>query len=266
MGVLMATVISYIAFTAMAVVGFLIAYFSFDIYRLTKGGSKGWKYMAYGCIPMGVYAIWGVFDTMLQFSIPYRLEFLLLMTGLCVFMLQIFLPLGTQGIGKDIGARLPGWYTSRNILVFLAVIFLGLVAYNFMLPIAGVADEIVSIGFFSLAVMSGVCAVGYLAIARSTKKSAWWLLFLASLFMLLGFPGYQMYGDCCGSAGWVAQMEFTNPDCYGFINDYAFSAVIHGSCIPALLPLANYSMVSIIIATILYFIAFTMIWRSIKSL
>jgi len=261
----MATIMSYIMFFGMIVAGFLIAYFSYDLYRLTKGGSRGWKYMTYACIPLGLYAIWGVIDTALGMSIPFRLEILLLVTGVSLFLFGLFMPLAIQRIGEDIKAGFPKCYTGRNILIFITLLYAVLITYNLMMPITTVAEEIVSIILFNLAIMSGVMAFGSFIIAKSSKKIAWWLFLVAAVTILLGVPGYQFYGDCCGS-GWTENISFVYPECSGFVNEYSYAPVIHGSCIPQLIPVFNFTIISVIIATFFYLAAFTIIWRNIKSI
>ena len=257
--------ISFLMYIVMTIIGIVVSYFCYDIYKLTKGGSKGWKYLAIGGISIGVYAIWGSIDILFLSLNPFRQIIMFVFHIPFLFFFQFFMPLGTEALVSDLKIKRPKWYTKNNILYSIVFLYSLLITYNLLTPFKNFGDELASIVLFLLPIINIFACYGFYLISKQAKKLFWYILFIGGLIITLGVPGYQFYGICCEGPSIGVDIRTLPEMCWGYEDPYIYAPVIPEICIKFLLPIFKISPIFVILAALMDGVGFILLWKSMKS-
>ena len=237
-------------------IGILIAYFSYEIFALTKGGSKGWRYIAIAGLCFSAWAICQIVFTLLFDSALVRM-----MLGTFLFGLIVILaPLGPIILVNDMKlsprARL---FTVKRYLLYIAPISALVIAYNVIDPstifIAGALSITHLLVGFALLPM----AYATFFLWRESKSLSWAFIFaFVSILSISVFMGVYS-GSCCGTDG----AYYGNPVCSSYDTDYVSSLPV--SCSAGVLAVTlkwNYLQ---IIAVLSGLVGFYLLWNPMRS-
>ncbi len=230
--------------------GILIAYFTYMIYKFTKGGSKAWMFIAITGVTLGV---WGSLQVI--FLMFFDIRIIRIITGI------IFLPLIALGglfssieLPKDMDIKIPKFLNIKNAKIYSLFIFLILLIYNLLTPFTNILTEILSIAHILIFFYFIPATYGFYFVWKGTRLKEWCIMSLASFLIVMGIITTNYTGVCC-------ENNLSNL-CELNVLDYV--SVLPLPCIESLLSIALKGAMFLLFGEILYLISFYLIWRSMK--
>lgn len=233
----------------------VLSFAVYNIYRKTRGGSKGWLYMCIAFVSVGAWSVSQlvflyVFDTFMGRVVISAVMF---------FMISLFNPLAAINLARDMKCSLPPWLTERNVIILCIAFFAAMYSYNiFASP--GFAGSVAGISMFSMVLMFSLAVVGYMRIAKETGVRFWsWFAWGCIIAIIGAFMITTSYTDCCGTG---APLNGAG-ECGTWMYDY--SPILPLPCIAWALPLTSNSAVFVDIGIILLLIAIEKMRRAMKG-
>ncbi len=236
------------------VLGLLIAFFTYDIYRKTKGGSKGWKYIAVVGLTLCAWAIFQV-----TFSGVIDLKIVRVITGVpLMFIIGIISPICPIFLVEDMGLRKPKWFNVKNLTYLYFIGFSLFFIYNFLTPFYDIGSELLSIELGMLSLWYVFTGIGYYYLWKGTKTKIWMIITISSFLSVIG-TGLPLYsGACCGPGEVLSGQEL----CVNYPYDYVSISPL--PCFPEFYQFALTSIIFLIIAEFLFVIGFSIFWKRMK--
>ncbi len=173
----------------------MVAYLTYDIYKMTKGGSKAWLYFALG----NIFGFLWAFAEVLFLDVFHIVYLRDLFGGLAIFLIAFFvLPSGVE-FSKSFNTKAPKWYNNRNMLLILCLIFISLSSYNLFF---GGYSTVFSMFYWVVTFVLGIsfllASMGFYYVMRSTRILPWKLWFIYLLFLGMGITFMSYSINCCG--------------------------------------------------------------------
>lgn len=247
-------------------VGFLSAFFTYDVYRRTKGGSPGWMYIAMGGFMLGMFSVFIGLNLLMgipayQNSIKIAVDIISYSTFSMVFPLAGIMLMNDMGIKSRV--------TTRGFLIYFIAVAAMLFAYNFIVPFPGVFEEVLSLMNMMMLFTFPVLAYAAYRIGFGSGILPWKIILVASLLMAGATFSEVIISDGCG--GWdfnrvlSGEMENTIPECADFPSDMIFSEVIpFGGTLKGMVTYVKYNDFIYMIAALLFIVSFFLIWKSMR--
>lgn len=265
--------LALVLFAVLTLVGILISYFAYDVYRKTSGGSKGWIYMLITAAMVGVYAFTAAISGVM--GIPSFQNYpKLVLDGISFLGLSLFFPLAMIRLFRDMGGKGMGFLTTRNYLIYYVFIIALLFALNAVFSEPSVIPvRMASVGIISLMFFFPVVALGAYMISKQTGMVSWRLLVLGSLLIVLAsFLEVPLTSGCGGLLYNDVRLGLITPDSIGAPEICAenMGTMFFGTVVPAgsalnfLLPVAIYSDAAFLIGALIVVYAFFLIWKSFR--
>ncbi|MFW5990669.1 MAG: hypothetical protein ACOCQX_00430 [Candidatus Nanoarchaeia archaeon] len=187
-----------IVFRLLAILaGVLIGIFAFQIYTLSKGGLKGWKYIAiYG----GFLCFWAVsalITKLIGVTVLERITGIIGLLGMAVFV-----PYSYAKMTDELNLK-PSWFTAKISLGSTAAVFLLLLVLNVFKPtfLEYPLDKLLSISHFTLAITLVFALIPLYVLSKNIKKSSWILATIATVVIFSSLMIGQHYDGCCAKEG-----------------------------------------------------------------
>jgi len=233
-------------------IGLLIAFFSYRIFILTKGGSAGWKYMAMVGLSFSLWAISQIVFKLLVDSALIRMSAGSLLFGIII----IFAPLSPIVLARDLKlsekARL---ITVKRYFLYIIPLSVIIILFNTMDPYFILLSEVISLTHIMVGFAMMPMAYTLFFVWRETKNRAWFFVFaFISITAIAVFMGVYS-GNCCGADG-----EYSgSPVCSSYTNDYI--AVTPVDCAADILPITLQWNMFLIVGVVLGLIGFYLLWK-----
>lgn len=241
----------------------LIAYFTYSIYKFTKGGSLGWKYFAIGGICLGIWASGFIlFDSFFKI-----LELKLLTSSIAIPLIAIFYPLAPIKLIKDFGIKKPKWLSEKNLLFLFSILFFPLLIYNLVLPSElkvpyfWILAEIAEDGVFTMVFTFIFAIVGCYYLWKQTKLKPWKYLGIAAFFVCIGQFFSELATGCCLTNTNLNLPEFSQELCKSLSTTGASTLSL---CFPQILPITLLYPIFVITALVITCIFVYKIYKSMK--
>jgi hypothetical protein len=230
------------------IAGILIGLFAYRIYVLTKGGSKGWKYLTIAGMSL---SIWASLQVIFMFILPIKL--VRVIAGMFLFPLMAFFsPIATTTLLKDMKIKKPKWFTQKNMIYYFSLASVLLLIYNILTPFNDFLAEILSIVHTLIPVSFILLVLGSYFIGKGTKQRAWMLISAGSIALIVGTALISYTGNCCGNSAGLKL-------CEGYVYDYVPSTPL--PCVASILPVALNGAAFQLAGILLYCDAFLRIWK-----
>lgn len=233
-------------------IGLLFAFFSYSIYNHTRGGSRGWMYMAIAGISFSAWAIVQILFGVVLDNADLRMGLGSLLYG----MIVMFAPAGPIKLAIDMKlssrARM---ITIRRYVYYIVPVMLVVSAFSVMDPYINALNEVISL--MHVLVAFSLIAMSYTTfyLWRETENRAWFFIFFfVSLVSLSTFMGAYS-GGCCNSDGYY----YGNPVCSSYGGDYV--NVIPLACNAGILPVTLQWNVFQIVSVLSGLIGFYLLWK-----
>ncbi|MFO7710676.1 MAG: hypothetical protein R6V53_02835 [Candidatus Woesearchaeota archaeon] len=208
-------------------IGFLIGFFSYRIFINTRGGSRGWKYIAIGSFSFFVWALIQVI-----FTLIWPLEAIRIFAGFLTWsLIAALLPLGYMQLNLDFGKEMPRFFRPKAFLITFGIFWLVLLLINLIMPFDSILYELAGISLVTLTVFAWVGGV-YPAYRLWWDSKNWMFLMLFLFVLLIPFGtglGAYTHG-CCFSED--------VPACNQITTQYA--NVLYIPCIEGILNIGAY--------------------------
>ncbi len=263
--------LTFVLFLFLLFGGIVIAYFSYNIYTKTKGGSRGWAYLAICGIVLGIYSFNDSISLMINIPPIQNIQKLIL-DGVSYFLLNLFMCLGVIELIEGFGLKKSKFLNKKFFLILFSLIVIVLFTYNLITPNFGFLPESVSITISLFLFTFPFSFYGFYVLWKNTKLLAWFLILISTIFLFFGSFSEQV---CANSCTWEYNKVLIKekplgyvgiPECEGFASDMVFAEAIPlGNAFDFLVPIANYNDVFWLIAIILIIIGFFLIWKSMKK-
>ncbi|MFO7711216.1 MAG: hypothetical protein R6V53_05620 [Candidatus Woesearchaeota archaeon] len=215
-----------VIFRLLAVLGgVFLGIFAYKIYRYSKGGLTGWKYLSlFG----GGLCFWAVTALITKFIGIGMLESL---TGIIGFLVMAFsIPFAYTLLGKELKLPIPGWLTGKTSLLFVGIVFVALLGLNMLMPgfMNHPLDKILSISYVTLSIATVFGLIPLSILTFKIKKAPWILVWASTVLLALSLILGQQYNGCCGTGGEMTDssvcsgyelpyVPVTNLPCTGFL-------------------------------------------------
>lgn len=227
--------------TILGVILYLITY---RIYKLTRGGSKGWLYLGTAALAASFWAAIGQLiggNTIIE----------LLVKMILLPLIAVLAITTTTTLTRDMKIERPKWFTTKNVLYYLIVVYVIILIYNLVTPIQEPFREMASVALLLIPFAFTVTAFGGYVLYRGMGKSTWIIFIIASLLIASGAYLATYLGNCCG---------VPNPTSTLCAN-YDLNVPSHPiPCIEPLIPIAFLGRYIILIGMALYIIFLLMLW------
>jgi len=233
-------------------IGLLIAFFSYRIYVLTKGGSNGWKYMAMSGLSFSFWAMSQIIFKYLIDSAVMRMSIGSFLFGIII----IFGPLSPIILARDLKlsekARL---MTMKRYIYYIIPLTAIIIAYNMIDPYFIILSEVISIFHVMLGLALITMSYALFFLWKETKNRAWLFIFsFIAIVTISVFMGVYS-GNCCGANG-----EYSgSPVCSSYTNDYV--TVTPVICTASILPITLQWNTFMIVGVLLGVVGFYLLWR-----
>lgn len=235
-----------VIFTVLAtIMGIIVYLITYRIYRLTKGGSKGWLYL-------GTVGFAASFWAVLGYLVGWRNIIGLLTEIIVLPIMLVFVVVTTTTLASDMKIKRPEWFTTRNAMYYLFVVFVLVLSYNLFTPIYDPLRELVSIVMILMPFAFLVAAFGGYVIYRGTGKSAWIAFLIGSLLIMSATFMATYRGNCCGVPNPSSSL------CEGYDRNYVPSHPI--PCVESFLYIAILHAYFTVTGMIFYIISFLLLW------
>ncbi|MFW5990941.1 MAG: hypothetical protein ACOCQX_01800 [Candidatus Nanoarchaeia archaeon] len=177
-------------------VGILLGVFSTLIFINTRGGSKGWKYIAGAGV---IFFLWSI--TQLIFTMFYEwYEIKVFMSFITWVVVGTFMPLGYMRLGLDFGQKMPRFFSPKPFLITVGVLWALLLILNLVvMPFTSILQEIAGVAHIIMTVMlwAGAVYPVYL-LWKASRNWVWLFLLLFAVFLPIG-SGLGSYSHACCS-------------------------------------------------------------------
>lgn len=246
----MASIFSLVFFFILLILSIAGLIFSILLSRATKGATKAWQYLA---IFGGTNAILGILGLIRNFAADWFLQLVFALQSVCILVIATFAVLSATTFVKDFGIK-QSYLTARNVLTFLVLLFIVVLAYNINNFNAYWFQTIYSISILilTLSYLLMLLPLGKLSI--KTKKAPWFILlagFFFDFLLIISLLG----GHCCKISQLLAGK--LSAHC---AKDMVFVNILPLPCIPQLVALYKIGLLSVALASILIVIAIGMFW------
>ncbi len=174
--------------------GLLIGFFSYRIYKLTKGSSKCWKYISLAGMVLFIWA--GIqMPIMLTFDLPALRD---ISSMIAWIVLGIIIPISYVLLNQTFGIKLPKLYTVKNIMLAYSLLWAILMIYNFMTSSTkNILIELSSISHIVLFVMFLIAIYPSILLWQNTKKWPWLFIMIFTIVMGFGIILSNYTSACC---------------------------------------------------------------------
>lgn len=233
----------------------ILSLMAYNIYRKTKGGSLGWVYLTITFVSLGVWAL-----SQLVFLFLYDSAVIRNVIGAVMFFIMaVFNPLSAVTLAKDMGCKIPGWLSLRNIIIG-SVVFVGVFyAYNM-----GASPEIMgsanSISVLLVLPTFIIASFGYNRLAKETGVGFWkWLTWGCIVILIGALMISSSYTDCCGTGSPLHDSE----ECATWNYDYASALPL--PCFSAALPLTSNGAAFVLIGMLMVMVGMEKIRKAMKA-
>ncbi len=243
--------LTYITFRfAVCVYTLIIAYLSYDIYKMTKGGTTPWKYFAFANI---VGFLWAI-TTLLFLDILKNLFLLYIIQPVLLLILIYFIIKVTYSFPKSYMVKIPKWFNEKILFSFIGLILILLTGYNLYL---GSSLRILStlIGF-----VVGLCFVlfgfSFYFVSKYQKNLGWRFLVIYGILLGLAMVFRNLLSSCCGITPDLIMCQKLYPPPEKF-----FPSLV---CSQGLLSLYSFGDLLAVISS-LFMIGIYLIWKHIRK-
>lgn len=242
-------------FLVVLILGLVVAFFSYRIFYLTQGGSKGWMYIAIVGMAMAFWSISQMVYDIMQLSEEFRI-----VLGTIMFLAISFLaPTAVFRLIEDMSLVAPKLFARRNFNIAYLFIFFILVLYNLMGARVNVLSEIYSASQFMLLVGFMPMTYGMCFVWKGTRKPAWLLMIVFGILMSAAQVPSIYMGACCGEGGALA----SDTVCSGY--DIPYTETVPTHCTEDMVLLVKDYRVIDIFSFLIALIAFFLLWWSMES-
>jgi len=246
--------ISVIFRAVTVILGFFLIYSSFNIYKRTEGGSKGWLILS---VAFSSLVVWGILDTLLSMFYPSREISMILL--IILLPLAALTPISAMLMLRDMRIKMPKWMSLRNYIILAVVFFTVLSIYNFALtPFTDPLSEVLSMIHLFTGIAFLMASPAYYIIYKSIKIRFWLILAIAALLIGIGLGMSTMFSECCGVGASLTDTQ-TCQDWWEW--SYRYTVILPLPCTGWLLPILPYNMVIIFIAGVAAIYAFFRIMK-----
>ncbi len=185
--------------------GILVGVVSFFVYKMTKGGSKGWIYIV---LSGGFFCLWSLGTMFFAFDIikiPYMWHIL---ATISQFGIAFTMPLGFTKFLLDFGVNRPKWLNMSSVFIIvlgsiIALLVGNILTDNFSEPLTA----ILSISLIVSGIGFIVAIVPAFIMARATKQGHWILATILVILIALGYNLVGYYFNCCSEEGELSEEE-----------------------------------------------------------
>ncbi|MFW5990670.1 MAG: hypothetical protein ACOCQX_00435 [Candidatus Nanoarchaeia archaeon] len=203
--------------------GVLIGVFAYQIYKFSKGGLKGWKYIAiYG----GFLCFWAVTALLTKLMGVKILEYICGIIGL--LGLSYYIPAAYTKLSGELNLKKPGWFNTKFSIVVVSVVIVALLVYNLLKPtfMDNPVSKILAIIHFTLGFSMVLALIPLIILTKNIRKAPWVLLTLGTIILAASMLVGQHYAGCCGDYGDMQEesvcegyslpyVQVTDAPCYG---------------------------------------------------
>lgn len=249
--------------TSAIIIGLLMAFFSYKIYRNTQGASKGWVYMVIFGITLFLWS-----STAMFFKIIINDFIARAITGsIFLITLAYLVPLSYTTLLKDYNFAKPKWLTPRFAIFFVTGFFALLLIFNLSdnLFTGLFLNKLLSIIHMTLAISLLFTSIPTYYLMKETRRAPWILSFIFCLIIGVGLNlGVYYTSNCWGNkelGGALAKNA--DPICAGYDLDYI--QVYQLTAIPEFMTLGKVYQLFLLIGLIIGDISFFMLWRRLKN-
>jgi hypothetical protein len=256
------TLITIIFRSLAIIIGLLMAFFSYKIYRNTQGASRGWVYMVAFGISLFLWSSTAMFFKVIVNDFVIRA-----ITGsIFLFSLAYLVPLSYTYLVKDFNFNRPNWLTPRFVIFFVTSVLILLFAINiFDNLLTGLfLNKLLSIIHLTLAISVLFSAIPTYCLMKATKKAPWILAFLFSLIIGLGLNlGAYYDNNCWGNSEFGGPLVKTaDKSCVGYDLDYVQVYQLPAS--PAIAAVGKVYQLFLLLGLILGDLSFFILWRRLR--
>lgn len=235
-------------------IAILFAFFCYRIYILTKGGSKGWLYIAISCMLLSVWSV-----IVVIFSRVFDVEIIRLWATVLIMIPISFLgPLGLLKLLNDLKVKVWLLANKRNFILYNVTVWVVMLAYNFMTPMISVSNELASMAHFMIPATFFPMTYTSWKLADATKQKAWKLLLGFVFFIALGVLLGTYLGSCCGEGGDLTGQ----PTCASYGADY--TNIYPVLCITGLVQFSMLYNAIEIVGLVFGLAAFYLLWKAVS--
>jgi hypothetical protein len=251
-----ASIMTWIFRPLAIVIGLLMAFFSYKIYKNSIGASKGWFYMAIFGSSLFLWSFSATLFKMLNLFMP-RIIFGIIF----LMMMAIFVPLAYTKLIKDFKFDVPKWLTPKFSLFIVIVIYFTVLISNIlsgeMLYSTNLfMRKLLSISHWTLGLVTIYALVPTFYLMKITKKLPWILAFVFCVIVAIGLNIGQYYNGCCWDAGALS----TDKVCIGYDLDY--TSVYPEVCYAGIAGIGKIYQLFLLVGIIIGDISFYKLWRS----
>jgi hypothetical protein len=243
--------------------GILVAYFTYRIYVMTKGGSKGWKYMA---ITGASLFLWATFQVIFSLFITGDLaRFIRIISGTILFpIITIYGLLCPIALLKDMEIKKHKFLTERNAWYYFLSLMILLLFYNLLLIFPQeIFSELLSVAHDLVPLCFIFATYGYYLLWKGTKKGVWIVMYLGTLLIVVGTILNSLSANCCGTPDISQNLKSLCQEGYRY--DYVASTPIPCELIKGILPFAFRGSLFILIGVVFYLATFYKIYTSMEE-
>ncbi len=224
--------------------------FSYLIYKLTKGGSKGWKYLAIGAISI---SLWGL--SQLVFIIINIQVIRVALSALFKFIFGVFILLGSIKLVEDMGIKKLNWLNTRNAIIYSFFVYFIFLIYNLLIPYENILIEMDTITMVTNVFCLFPTSLNFYRLWKGTEIKKYAFLFLGSLGGFLGESLIPYIASACEN---ISSYICT-------INPYEHAPVIPVMYIQPLVEFALYADAVLLFAESFFFLGFLLLWKVMKK-
>jgi len=269
----MVSTIQILLFIINILAGFLIAYFTYSIYRRTEGGSRAWGYLAITGTLLGLYSVLSSFNIMMGINASENMGKMFI-DAIMYGGIAVTFPLSILMLADDMKIKKPDIMTMNKMRIYFTTVLIVLFVYNFILTTPpNLLGEFVSLSM-SMIIFTSLPLI-YLSflMAKQTKLFAWKIVMLGTISLLIASGMEQVSSNACNGwdyndviGGYIPQGVIGIPECAGFQSDIMFSVIVPtGGITNPLMALVGLNDIAWILAGLFNLIAFFLIWRSMGS-
>lgn len=194
-----------LVFRALAIFGgILIGLFAFQIYKLSKGGLRGWMYIS---IFGGFLFFWAAASLATSLIGIGLLEKIAGTIGL--LGLAFFVPLSYTKICEELNLKRPDFLSTRVSVGFTSLVLMALLLLNVFSPSFAEfpMEKIVSISLFTLGFAMAFALIPLYVLVVNVKKAPWIIALVATVLLSFSLFVGQHYNGCCGEGGEFEEID-----------------------------------------------------------
>ncbi len=253
-----AEIITLIFRISALIIGLLMAFFGYKIYKHSRGATKGYLYMAVFGIALFFWSSTATLFRELGMFTPRIITGTIFLAAISVFLLLSYTKLVI-----DFNISKPKWLNERFTIGFLIAGYLFFIILNFVFikDASGyehIMRKILSISHVMLSISAIYALIPLYYLMSATKKAPWIFAFVFILTVAIGLNVGAYFDGCCGKNGELG----SEPLCSEYDLDYLL--VYELPCLPGIVSFGSKYQLMLLLGLIFGDISFYPLWRKLS--